>query len=95
LSGKEMEAMTECVYENVDEMLEQLISETKDILNKEDISPDSTLTEIGIDSLNVIELIVACEQIYTKVTRPEELQFDEFTTIQDLHSQLIELSSDW
>lgn len=87
--------MTECVYGNVDEMLEQLVSETKDILNKEDISPDFTLTEIGIDSLNVIELIVACEQIYTKVTRPEELQFDEFTTLHDLHTQLIELSSDW
>lgn len=87
--------MTECVYENIDEMLEQLVRETTEILNKEDISPDSTLTEIGIDSLNVIELIVACEQIYTKVTRPEDLQFDEFTTLQDLHTQLIALSRDW
>ena len=80
------------VYEDEDKMLEQLVEEIKRILNKDSIDPDSTLAELGIDSLNVIELILACEQIYTRLANADELKFDEFTTLRDLHKQLIELS---
>ncbi len=79
-------------YENHEQMLEQMISEVKRILGKEDVTPDSTFSELGIDSLNIVELILACEYIYPNVQNPEALQINEYTSLKELHEQLLDLS---
>lgn len=81
------------VYENQEELLVQLIEEVKELSGIDNITGDSTLTEIGIDSLNIVELIVICEQLYPLLKNPEELSFDEFMTLKDLHNQLVKLSN--
>lgn len=83
------------VYAEPEKLLDRLVADTKEILSKDEVGPDMTLTEIGIDSLNVVELIIVCEQIYDKVSNPDELKFDEFTTLRDMHKQLLELSGNW
>lgn len=79
-------------HENTEQMLEQMISEVKTILGKEEVNPDSTFSELGIDSLNIVELILACEHIYPNVQNPEALQINEYTTLRELHEQLLQLS---
>ncbi len=72
--------------------LEKLIKETAMLLKKEDITESSTLLEMGIDSLNVIELILICQSIFPNSKNPELLKLDEYTTLKDLYEQLVTLS---
>ena len=65
------------------------------MLNKDQIDADTPLGELGIDSLNVVEVILICEQVYTDVSDPEALIFDEFTTLRDMDAQLLEASDNF
>lgn len=78
--------------DNYDSILEEMINEIKKLRNIDDVTKESTLSDIGIDSLNIIELILICEQKYPDVKNPESIEVDQFTTIQKLHEQMIELS---
>lgn len=75
--------------------LTSLQTEVAQMLNKEQIDADTPLGELGIDSLNVVEVILICEQIYTDVSDPEALIFDEFTTLRDMDAQLLEASDNF
>jgi len=72
-----------------------LQTEVAQMLNKEQIDADTPLGELGIDSLNVVEVILICEQVYTDVSDPEALIFDEFTTLRDMDAQLLEASDNF
>jgi acyl carrier protein len=72
-----------------------LQTEVAQMLDKEQIDADTPLGELGIDSLNVVEVILICEQVYTDVSDPEALIFDEFTTLRDMDAQLLEASDDF
>jgi acyl carrier protein len=50
------------------------------------------LTELGVDSLNIVELVVFCEQLYGAFD-PDKLNFGAFTTLTDLDAQLRELTA--
>lgn len=76
-------------------LLTTLQTEVAEMLNKEQIDADTPLGELGIDSLNVVEVILICEQIYTDVSDPEALIFDEFTTLRDMDAQLLEASDNF
>ncbi|POZ62806.1 acyl carrier protein [Chromobacterium alticapitis] len=69
--------------------LETLRKETAKILNVESVEADVGLGELGIDSLNVVELIVFCEQLYGSID-PEQLNITQYTTLQQLDAQLQE-----
>ncbi len=75
--------------------LVELQKQVAEMLNKEEIDADTPLGELGIDSLNVVEVILICEQLYTDVTDPEALVFDEFTTLRDMDGQLLEASEEF
>ena len=75
--------------------LTSLQTEVAQMLNKEQIDADTPLGELGVDSLNVVEVILICEQIYTDVSDPEALIFDEFTTLRDMDAQLLEASDNF
>ena len=67
--------------------LEMLRKETAKILNVESVDAHIGLGELGIDSLNVVELIVFCEQLYGSID-PEQLNITQFTTLEQLDTQL-------
>lgn len=64
------------------------------ILNVEEVDPDTGVGELGIDSLNVVELILVFEQLYQKPVEPDQLSVDQFTTLRELDRQLLEMGAE-
>lgn len=73
--------------------LDALLKEVSTLLNVEAVDPDSTLVELGVDSMNVVELIMICEQLYPSVVDPDSMEFDEYTTLREMDSRLIKLAA--
>ena len=72
------------------EMLAELIKVTAEALQADSVDPNGPLAEIGIDSLNIVEVIIACEDIYADFQiDPSKLEFDEMTSLMDMHTQMI------
>ena len=67
--------------------LELLKKEAAKILNLETVDTHVGLGELGIDSLNVVELIVYCEQLYGSID-PEQLNITQYTTLEQIDIQL-------
>jgi|KBSMisStaDraftv2_1062788.scaffolds.fasta_scaffold31116_3 acyl carrier protein len=67
--------------------LELLKNEVARILNVEVPSSDVPLAEIGVDSLNVVELLLFCDQLYGSVDM-DSLDIGHFTTLKSLDEQL-------
>ncbi len=78
--------------EVVTEKLEELCTQVAQMLNKDSVDADTPIAELGVDSLNIVEVILICEQIYPGVMNPENLVFDEHTTLREMDNQLIENS---
>jgi acyl carrier protein len=74
------------------EKLEELCTQVAQMLNKDSVDADTPIAELGVDSLNIVEVILICEQIYPGVMNPENLVFDEHTTLREMDNQLIENS---
>jgi acyl carrier protein len=72
--------------------LDELATQIAEMLNKDSVDVDTPLGELGIDSLNIVEVILICEQLYTNILDPESLVFDEFTTLRDMDAQMLEAS---
>lgn len=64
--------------------LQKLTADVARILNVDSIEPDVGLGELGVDSLVIVELLLACEQIYGGRVSPEDLNIDQYTTLSDL-----------
>jgi acyl carrier protein len=73
-------------------LLPELQQQMADMLNKDKVDADTPLGELGIDSLNIVEVILISEQLYSNVMDPEALVFDEYTTLRDMDHQLLEAS---
>lgn len=72
------------------ELLAELMKVTAEALKVESVDPNVPLPELGIDSLNIVEVIIACEEIYSKFRiDPARLEFDEMTSLTDMHKQMI------
>ena len=72
------------------EFLAELVKVTVEALRAESVDPNVPLAEIGIDSLNIVEVIIACEEIYNEFQiDPSKLEFDEMTSLRDMHDQMI------
>ena len=67
--------------------LDILSREVAKILNVETVDTDAGIGELGIDSLNIVELIVFCEPLYGSID-PEALNITQYTTLQQLDAQL-------
>jgi len=73
--------------------LDNLISETQKILGREHIDADASLLDLGVDSMNIVELIMICEQVYAGGIDPDALELDEYTTLRELDERLSALCS--
>jgi acyl carrier protein len=72
------------------ELLAELMKVTAEALKVDSVDPNVPLPELGIDSLNIVEVIIACEEIYGKFRiDPSRLEFDEMTSLTDMHNQMI------
>lgn len=70
--------------------LELLATEVARILNVDAVDVDTPMGELGVDSLNVVELVLVCEQLYTGMVDPERLSIDQYTSMRELDTQLTE-----
>jgi len=72
--------------------LEQLCEEVAKILKTDSVDADCPLGQLGIDSLNVVELILACQIIYPNVMDFDDLLFDENSTLREIDVCMLESS---
>lgn len=72
--------------------LEQLCEEVAKILKTDSVDADCPLGQLGIDSLNVVELILACQMIYPNVMDFDDLIFDENSTLCEIDVCMLESS---
>jgi hypothetical protein len=57
------------------------------------IDIDAPMSQLGVDSMNIVEMVIICQQIYTNVVDYEDIEIDENTTIRELDAQLKTLSA--
>ncbi|WP_444890613.1 acyl carrier protein [Microbulbifer sp. DLAB2-AA] len=81
---------TAVVESKVQELCEQIAL----MLNVDSVDADTPIAELGVDSLNIVEVILICEQLYPGVMNPENLVFDEHTTLKEMDTQLLENSAE-
>lgn len=72
--------------------LDQLCEEVAKILKTDSVDADCPLGQLGIDSLNVVELILACQMIYPNVMDFDDLIFDENSTLREIDVCMLESS---
>jgi Phosphopantetheine attachment site len=71
--------------------LAALVREVAGILNAETVDPDLGLTELGVDSLNSVELVLVCDRIYPGANT-EGLSIGQYTSLRELDRQLRQTS---
>jgi acyl carrier protein len=74
--------------------LPELKAQIAEMLNKTDLDVDAPLGELGVDSMNIVEVILIVEQLYPEVTDPDALTFDETTSLREMDEQLVEYSEE-
>ncbi|RDU94570.1 phosphopantetheine-binding protein [Trinickia dinghuensis] len=72
--------------------LVQLSDGVKTMLALDEIDLDVPLSQIGVDSLNVVEMIIICQQVYCNVVNYDEISIDENTTLREIDQQMTALS---
>ncbi len=72
--------------------LVELTNQVAMILGTSTVDTETPLGQIGVDSLNVVELILVCQQVYPNVIDVSAIDFDEHTTLREIHDILIENS---
>lgn len=77
-----------------DSTLPELQVQIAEMLSKSEVDVDAPLGELGVDSMNIVEVILIVEQLYPNVTDPDALTFDEHTTLRQMDEQLVEYSQE-
>lgn len=72
--------------------LERFAAEMENLLALKNIDVDAPMSQLGVDSMNIVEMVIICQQIYTQVANYEDINIDENTTIRELDEQMHTLS---
>jgi hypothetical protein len=72
--------------------LVQLSDGVKAMLALDEIDLDVPLSQIGVDSMNVVEMIIICQQVYSNVLNYDDVNIDENTTLREIDQQMTDLS---
>lgn len=67
-------------------------TEMQKLLGLSEIDVDAPMSQLGVDSMNIVEMVIICQQIYTQVANYEDIDIDENTTIRELDEQMLGLS---
>jgi hypothetical protein len=70
----------------------QLSEGVKAMLALDEIDLDVPLSQIGVDSMNVVEMIIICQQVYSNVLNYDDVNIDENTTLREIDQQMTDLS---
>jgi acyl carrier protein len=81
-----------CSGYSMETTLTELADGVRAMLLLEDIDFDMPLSQIGIDSLNVVEMIILCQQVYVNVINYDDIHIDENTTLREIDQQMTDLS---
>ena len=73
--------------------LAQLTEGIKTMLSLDEVDIDIPLAQLGVDSLNVVEMIIICQQVYTGVVNYDDISIDETTTLREIDEQMTALSN--
>lgn len=73
--------------------LDQFAAEMKKLLGLKEIDVDAPMSQLGVDSMNIVEMVIICQQIYTQVANYEDINIDENTTLRELDEQMHALSA--
>jgi hypothetical protein len=74
------------------ETLNQFSEQMMKMLGAKSIDVDAPMSQLGVDSLNIVEMVVICQQIYPGVTNYQDIQIDENTTLREIDVQLTAMS---
>ncbi|MBV9728094.1 MAG: acyl carrier protein [Pseudonocardiales bacterium] len=85
--------MTHTVVPPMTDTIIQLADGIKGMLALDEVDLDRPLSQIGVDSLNVVEMIIICQQVYTNVINYDAINIDENTTIREIDEQMLALSA--
>lgn len=72
--------------------LSEFTAQMETLLGKSDLDVDAPLSMLGVDSMNIVEMVIICQQIYTLVTSYEDIDINEHTTLRELDEQMHNLS---
>ncbi|MEQ5870012.1 hypothetical protein J4E08_08865 [Sagittula sp. NFXS13] len=72
--------------------LQDFTAQMEKLLGKTDLDVDAPLSMLGVDSMNIVEMVIICQQIYTGVTNYEDIDINEMTTLRELDEQMHSLS---
>jgi acyl carrier protein len=64
---------------------EDLFRMVQEICGKAEIDFDTTFSELGLDSTNIVEILIEIEMILDKDVLDAELNLDSFITIKDVY----------
>lgn len=78
--------------ESNSQTLMELSEGIKAMLALDSVDLDLPLSQVGIDSLNVVELILICQQTYVNVVNFDDIDIDENTTLREVDAQMVSLS---
>jgi acyl carrier protein len=64
--------------------LDELSAQVAAMLNQEYVETDAGLATLGVDSLNVVELILICQELYPNAANFDTMEMDEYSTLRDI-----------
>jgi acyl carrier protein len=71
-----------------EEMLNKLITGVTNLLERTDIDPDLPIGDMGFDSVNIVELLLLCEEIYGANAESALVDLNEFTSLKEIHENM-------
>lgn len=76
----------------MEDTLKSFAAEMQKLLGLSEVDVDAPMSQLGVDSMNIVEMVIICQQIYTQVANYEDIDIDENTTIRELDEQMHALS---
>ncbi|KOP81413.1 acyl carrier protein [Cytobacillus solani] len=70
----------------------EIISETIED-NEVELNIYSNLQELGLDSTNIVEILIECELIFDIDVLDNDLNLDDFTTVEDIINYIENLTT--
>ena len=82
--------MTTAIAEDhfLDSRFNEFVLQIGAALKKTNVDPSATLIELGASSLNIVEIVVVCIDLFPDLEDPDELTLDEFTTLNSLYEEI-------
>lgn len=72
-------------------MEQEILTIVKSISGRSDIDLDTELMEVGLDSTNIIEILIEAEMVFNVDALDNQLNLDQFKRVRDIGDYLSQL----